>query len=98
MMNYLNNKIKETDKIISNLDNESNTCLYIGNLSQYLNEQDLFSLFEKFGAIENIKLIKNEDKSLKNIAFICFKSPLSSQKAKNKMHDVEICGNHLKIG
>ena len=100
MIHYLNNKIKETDKIITNLDNEifGNSSLYIGNLSQTLNEEHLYSLFEKYGAIENIKLIKNEDKSLKNIAFITFKSSLSAQKAKNEMNDVEFLGNPLKIG
>lgn len=82
------------------IDNEniSNSNLYLGNLSQFVTEEMLFSLFSKFGDIENVKIIKNEDKSMKNIAFICFKSPVSAHKAKITLTDYELYGNPLKIG
>lgn len=56
------------------------------------------SLFAKYGEIESIKIIKNDDKSMKNIAFICFKTPVSAHTAKIELNDYELYGNALKIG
>jgi RNA recognition motif-containing protein len=98
----LNRKLKATDKLINsfNSDNENinNSNLYIGNLSQSVTEDVLFSVFRKFGEIENIKIIRNDDKSLKNIAFVCFHIPGSALKAKQELNEIELCGLPIKIG
>lgn len=66
--------------------------LWIGNVDPNTTEDELKSLFERFGRIERIKLLP-----IKNCAFINFTDVPSASRAKSEMTGVAFKGQNLKI-
>ncbi len=68
----------------------SENKIYVGNLSYDITEEDLQSCFERFGAIQDINLIRDRaTKRLKGFGFITFSEASSAQEA------IEIDGEEL---
>lgn len=72
--------------------------IYIGNLSHATTEDKLKSLFEEFGEIENIKLIKDRfSGEPKGYGFIEMPSNSEADKAIKELNGNHIDGNHIKV-
>lgn len=64
----------------SNPNNTSNT-IFVKNLPATVDEAKLKRLFKKFGKIENVRLLKNKDGSIKNFGYIDFQENTSTDAA-----------------
>lgn len=62
------------------------TNLYIKNLPQGTDEQELQKMFQDFGEIESVCVQKDETGQLKDSAFVSFKNPDDAGKAQEAMN------------
>ena len=61
---------------------EQHKCLFVRNLPFDATRHDLFQLFQKFGHIESIYLVKDKNTNVqKGTAFVTFQSTKSAQQA-----------------
>lgn len=75
------------------------TRLYVGNLHTDLAEDDLRTVFEPFGDIQQINLhIDPETGRSKGFAFVQYKSPEDAKKALQHCNGMELAGRQLKVG
>jgi cold-inducible RNA-binding protein len=73
------------------------TKIYVGNLSYETNENDLETLFNEFGDINSVKLIKDfETGRSKGFAFIEFANAAQAQAAL-KLDGEEFKGRRIKV-
>lgn len=106
----INNRTKDkteldlnSDKILSNSNNkrfdfknnQSNT-IFVKNLPEDVEESKLKKLFKQFGKIENIRLLKKLDGSIKNFGYIDFENETSVDEA-TKLGKIKIDKNDLII-
>jgi len=73
----------------------------VKNFPSNWSQKDLEQQFERFGAIENIRL-ENKNNSGNPFAFVCFKTPDSAASAKQTLHnqtfgDKVLMINHYEI-
>ena len=61
--------------------------LFVGTISKNTDEEKLRVLFCEFGTIADVKILRNQDGTSKNCAFIKFSSRLAAQKAIKEMHN-----------
>lgn len=79
--------------------------LYVKNLPDYMDDEGLKKLFEKFGAIRSAKAVKKElyqsylgiKRSVKVFGFICFESAESAKEAKKEMNGKNVFPNLPKM-
>jgi RNA recognition motif-containing protein len=72
--------------------------IYVGNLSYEVTEEDLKEAFEAFGAVETVKVIKDNytDRS-KGFGFVEMPSKAEGQSAIDGLNDKELKGRTLKV-
>jgi len=75
----------------------TSVAIYVGNLDEDINENDLKAAFEPFGEILNVKVVRDPvtNKS-KNIGFISFTSKPDAEKAIREMHGQMLKGRPIK--
>lgn len=61
--------------------------LYVRGFSENLTDDDLRSLFEGFGELGSVTVMKNEDGTSKKFGFVCFVEPEAASKAVEAMHN-----------
>ena len=72
--------------------------IYVGNLSYEVNEKDLKELFEGFGQIESVKIIKdNYTGRSKGFGFVEMSDNADAQSAINGLNDKELKGRTMKV-
>jgi len=72
--------------------------IYIGNLSYEATEEDLKQVFEAFGEIESVKIIKDKyTNRSKGFGFIEMPDNADAQSAINDLNDTELKGRTLKV-
>lgn len=73
------------------------TTLFLGDLSAFVTESDIHSMFGQFGEILEIKIMRSEE-TMRNLSygFIKFANPLHAKKAMNALDGVLFCGRHLR--
>jgi RNA recognition motif-containing protein len=72
--------------------------IYIGNLSFTTTEDTLKTLFEEFGVVESIKLIKDRFSGRpKGYGFIEMPSNSEADQAIKALNGNRIEGNHIKV-
>jgi len=59
--------------------------LYVKNFSADVTEEDLTKMFESFGELGSVKIMKNEDGTSKQFGFVCFKNSEEAIKAVDEM-------------
>lgn len=75
----------------------SQSKIYVGNLPYSVTEEDLRSLFEQYGAVEDVKLIiDRETGRSKGFAFISLASAADA-KAALAANGVDFNGRSLKV-
>jgi len=77
--------------------NSKKRCnLYVKGFPATMNEQDLQSLFSKYGDIESLKLFPQKDQK-QPFAFVCFKTPDQASIAKTELSTHQIDNHPLYI-
>lgn len=72
--------------------------VYVGNLSFKISEEDLKKLFESFGEIVEITLIKDKFSGRsKGFGFVTFAKDDDANKAIKEMNGKEIEGRQIKV-
>lgn len=71
--------------------------IYVGNLNYKTSEDSLRKLFEQFGEVQSVKLIKDRDTGKKKgFGFVEMKDEYA-QKAIDALNDKEFDGRNLKV-
>ena len=72
--------------------------IYIGNLNYTVDEDKLQKIFEQYGEINSIKIIKDKETGeSKGFGFIEMKNDEEGKKAIHAMNSQEIDGRHVKV-
>jgi len=71
--------------------------IYVGNLNYKTTEVSLKELFEQYGEVESVKLIKDRDTGKKKgFGFVMMEDEYG-QKAIDELNDKEFDGRNLKV-
>ena len=73
--------------------------VFVGMLSKAANEDMVRTMFEPFGTVEEVTVLRDKEGTSKGCAFIKFASRQQAQGAINKMHGsqimpVSLCANN----
>jgi RNA recognition motif-containing protein len=72
--------------------------IYVGNLSYEVTEEDLKEAFEAFGAVETVKVVKdNYTGRSKGFGFVEMPAKDEAESAINELNDKELKGRTLKV-
>ncbi|XP_057307287.1 nucleolysin TIAR-like [Hydractinia symbiolongicarpus] len=75
----------------------TSVAIYVGNLDDDINENDLKAAFEVFGEILNVKVVRDPATNRsKNIGFISFTNKPDAEKAIRDMHGAMLRGRAIK--
>jgi len=72
--------------------------IYVGNLSYNLSEDELQGLFEEYGAVSSVKIIKDRETGrAKGFGFVEMEDDNEGQNAINELNGVELQGRAIKV-
>ncbi len=72
--------------------------IYVGNLSEALNENKIRTMFEEFGTVESVKLINDRFSGRpKGFGFVEMPNNSEADKAIKALNKTFIDGQHIKI-
>ncbi len=72
--------------------------LYVGNLSWNMTEDDLRNLFEQYGTVSSIKIVKDRETGRsKGFGFVEMENDGEAQNALSSLYDKEILGRKIVI-
>ena len=61
--------------------------LYVRGFSEDFTEDQLTEMFQKFGELGSVKIMRNEDGSSKKFGFVCFQEPEAAQRAVDEIQN-----------
>lgn len=89
---YLNTKIGYFEK------NEGSATIYVGNLSYEKSETEIKDLFETYGFVNYVKLIKDsQTQKSKGIAFVQMPNRKRATKAISVLNGTQVDGRSIKV-
>ncbi|MBX3240244.1 MAG: RNA-binding protein [Chitinophagaceae bacterium] len=72
--------------------------LYVGNLSWNMTEDDLRNLFEQYGTVTSIKIVKDRETGRsKGFGFVEMENDTEAQNALSSLYDKEVLGRKIVI-
>ncbi len=72
--------------------------LYVGNLSWNMTEDDLRNLFEQYGTVSSIKIVKDRETGRsKGFGFVEMENDTEAQNALSSLYDQEVQGRKIVI-
>jgi RNA recognition motif-containing protein len=72
--------------------------IYVGNLDYNLTEEELQNLFEEYGAVSVVKIIKDRDTGrAKGFGFVEMDDESEGQTAIDELNGVEVRGRAMKV-
>lgn len=72
--------------------------LYVGNLSWTMTEDELRTLFEQYGTVSSIKIVKDRETGRsKGFGFVEMDNDTEAQNALSSLYDKEILGRKIVI-
>jgi RNA recognition motif-containing protein len=72
--------------------------IYVGNLNYRVRENDLRSLLEQYGTVENVKVVKDRDTGRsKGFGFVEFAEDSDAQRAIEELDEKEFEGRNLVV-
>lgn len=74
------------------------TNVYIKNFPESLTDDDLKEMFEKYGKISSLKLMKNDDEKNKGFGFVSFDDPEAAMSAVDELNGKEVNGKVIYVG
>ena len=72
--------------------------LYVGSLHFDISEQMLKEIFEPFGRLDRVELIKEEGGKSKGYGFVTFHEADAAKKAMEQLNGFELAGRPMKVG
>ena len=72
--------------------------LYVGSLHPSLTELELEQLFEPFGVLESVELLKDERGGSKGVAFIQYVTVGGARNALEALNGFELAGRAIRVG
>lgn len=73
--------------------------LYVGSLHPSLTESELGQLFEPFGELESVELLKDERSGTsKGVAFVQYKRVGAARRALESLNGFELAGRAIRVG
>ncbi|KAL8608387.1 RNA-binding protein 39 [Nucella lapillus] len=73
--------------------------LYVGSLHFNITEEMLKGIFEPFGKVDDVKLIKDhENGRSQGYGFLTFRNPDNAKKALEQLNGFELAGRAMKVG
>ncbi|XP_019414651.1 PREDICTED: polyadenylate-binding protein 2-like [Lupinus angustifolius] len=88
---------KEDRETVFSIDTSKVTELYVKNLSKWLTEVELESVFGEYGTIANAIVMRNADGSSKCFGFVHFENPDSAAKALKALNGMKFDGKKLYV-
>uniref|UniRef100_A0A914ECD2 Polyadenylate-binding protein n=1 Tax=Acrobeloides nanus TaxID=290746 RepID=A0A914ECD2_9BILA len=61
--------------------------LYVKNLEETVNDEELRKIFEEFGTITSVKVMRDENGRSRCFGFVCFENAENAAKAKEEKHN-----------
>jgi len=75
------------------------TNVYVKNFNEAMTEDDLSKMFEKFGKITSLKLMKSdEDEKNKGFGFVSFEDAETAESACSELNGTEVNGKTIYVG
>merc|ERR1719167_182343 len=75
------------------------TNVYVKNFNEAMTEEDLSKMFEKFGKITSLKLMKSdEDEKNKGFGFVSFEDASAAEAACDDLNGKEVSGKTIYVG
>jgi len=72
--------------------------IYVGNLAFSMTEDSIKELFEKFGEVVSVKIIKDRDtERSKGFGFVEMETKEEGEAAIAKLNDSEVEGRNIKV-
>lgn len=72
--------------------------IYVGNLNYNLSEEELQGIFEEYGAVSSVKIIKDRETGrAKGFGFVEMEDDSEGQNAIDELNGVEIQGRAMKV-
>ena len=72
--------------------------IYVGNLSYGLSEEELKELFENFGAVDSVKIIKDRETGRsKGFGFIEMPNDDEAQTTIDQLNDTEVQSRNIRV-
>lgn len=72
--------------------------IYVGNLAFSMTEDSIKELFEKFGEVVSVKIIKDRDtERSKGFGFVEMETKKEGEAAIAKLNDTEVEGRNIKV-
>jgi len=72
--------------------------IYVGNLAFSMTEDSIKELFEKFGEVVSVKIIKDRDtERSKGFGFVEMENKEEGEAAIAKLNDTEVEGRNIKV-
>ena len=72
--------------------------LYVGNLSWTMTEDDLRNLFEQYGTVSSIKIVRDRETGRsKGFGFVEMENDTEAQNALSSLYDKEVMGRKMVI-
>ncbi|XP_046858793.1 polyadenylate-binding protein 4-like [Xenia sp. Carnegie-2017] len=74
------------------------TNVYVKNFGEDFSDEDMKNLFEKFGEIQSMKVMRTEDGKSRGFGFVSYAEPEHASKAVEEINDKEVNGRILYCG
>ena len=72
--------------------------IFVGNLSQEVNEQELSTLFSEHGNVSSVKIIRDMSNNIsRGFGFVEMPRKVDAKKALNTLHELELKGKKLIV-
>ena len=72
--------------------------IYVGNLSQQVGEEDLRTIFEAFGNVSSVKLIRDKFSGVsKGFGFVEMETKPEAEAAIQGLNQTELQGTHITV-
>ncbi len=71
--------------------------VFVGDLSYFCEEKDLFELFSQYGAVDNCRIVRNDSKNRSLMfGFVCMSNEQEAQAAAKLLNNYTFMGRAMK--
>jgi len=74
------------------------TNVYVKNLSEAIDDDKLKAIFEKFGPLKNLIIMRDDKGTSKGFGFVNFEDPEHAERAVNELNNTDLEGKTVFVG